>query len=112
MPDMENCLKHTHGLTKGNHQAFDFMLEGRSIGGCEVYYLETKGMAYLRWIYLNDDMQNQGLGTKCMDCLKRYLVRKGCGRLDTDTALDNERAQHYYEKNGFVREGITRSYRH
>ena len=29
---------------------------------------------------------------------------------DTDTALDNLRAQHYYEKNGFARLAVTRSF--
>ena len=41
---------------------------------------------------------------------EKWLYDKGITRLDTDTALDNHRAQRYYEKNGFVREGITRSY--
>ena len=31
-------------------------------------------------------------------------------QLDTDTVLSNLVAQHFYEKNDFVREGLTRSY--
>lgn len=100
----------SHNLTKANQQTFDFILNHNQIGGCEVHYLDTKGTAFLRWIYVNDEVQNQGVGSKCMIALKKWLYEKGITRLDTDTALDNHRAQRYYEKNGFVREGITRSY--
>ncbi|MBQ8518283.1 MAG: GNAT family N-acetyltransferase [Agathobacter sp.] len=98
-----------HEVSKGGQQVCDFLRKGKQIGGCEIHYV-TSDIAYLRWIYLNDDLQNQGLGSKCMDSLKHALKKKGCGRLDTDTALNNHRAQHYYEKKQFIREGITRSY--
>jgi ribosomal protein S18 acetylase RimI-like enzyme len=55
-------------------------------------------------------MVGKGIGTKCMNALKQYLYKKGITRFDTDTALNNNVAQHYYEKNNFTREGITRSY--
>lgn len=45
-----------------------------------------------------------------MNALKCYLYNKGITRLDTDTALSNNLAQHFYQKNGFVNEGITKSY--
>lgn len=96
--------------TTGSQQTFAFIFDHDEIGGCEVHYLDTKGAAYLRWIYVNDEMQNKGIGSQCMTALKTWLYAKGMTRLDTDTALDNSRAQHYYEKNGFTREGITRSY--
>lgn len=99
-----------HDLTAGRQQMFDFFLDGKHMGGCEVHYLPTRGDVFLRWIYVNDEVQNCGVGSKCMAALKQYLHRQGMTRLDTDTALDNHRAQHYYENNGFTREGITRSY--
>ena len=45
-----------------------------------------------------------------MNALKQFLFDKGFTRFDTDTALNNTVAQHYYEKNNFTREGITKSY--
>lgn len=45
-----------------------------------------------------------------MQALKGCLFAKGIRRFDTDTALSNLAAQHYYEKKHFTREGITRSY--
>lgn len=51
-----------------------------------------------------------GIGSKCMAGLKAYLFSRGITGFDTDTARTNIAAQHFYEKNGFVNEGITRSY--
>ncbi len=98
-----------NGLTKGNQQYIDFKIDDNQVGGCEVHYLgETT--AYLRWIYVNGDITGKGIGTKCMNALKYYLYKKGIKCFDTDTALNNLVAQHYYEKNDFIREGVTRSY--
>lgn len=96
-------------LTKGNHQYMDFKIDDAQVGGCEVHYLNST-TAYLRWIYINGNIVGKGVGTKCMNSLKQFLYNKGITRFDTDTALDNTVAQHYYEKTGFTREGITRSY--
>ena len=96
-------------LTKGNQQYIDFKINGSQVGGCEVHYLdETK--VYLRWIYVNGDIVGKGIGSQCMNALKLYLYENGVKRFDTDTALNNTVAQHYYEKNDFCKEGITRSY--
>lgn len=96
-------------LTKGNQQYLDFLLSGSQVGGCEVHFVDKKA-AYLRWIYVNGDITGRGIGTKCMHALKQWLSQKGITRFDTDTALSNTIAQHFYEKTGFTREGITRSY--
>lgn len=96
--------------TEGNQQSCDFIYKGNCIGECEIHYIKNKGIAYLRWIYINSNIQNMGLGSKCMDRLKTSLKNKGISRLDTDTAINNVRAQHYYEKNDFIREGVTRSF--
>ncbi len=98
-----------NGVTKGNQQYIDFKIDGNQVGGCEVHYLSAT-TAYLRWIYVNGDIVGKGIGTKCMEALKSFLYEKGITRFDTDTALDNTVAQHYYEKNDFIREGVTRSY--
>ena len=99
----------TGDLTAGGHQYVGFQLDGEQVGGCEVHYL-ADATAYLRWIYVSGELVGRGIGTKCMGALKQFLYGKGVIRFDTDTALDNHTAQHYYEKNGFTREGITRSY--
>ena len=98
-----------HSLTNGNQQHIGFMLSGSQVGGCEVHYVDDN-TTYLRWIYVNGDITGTGVGTKCMKALKQWLYQKGVRRFDTDTSISNYIAQHYYEKNGFTREGITRSY--
>lgn len=98
-----------HELTQGNQQCIDFMYNDKQVGGCEIHLI-NKDVAYLRWIYINDDIKGIGIGSKCMNALKHYLYQKQIKRFDTDTALKNNVAQHYYEKNGFANTGITRSY--
>lgn len=98
-----------HSLTKGNQQHIDFLLYGNQVGGCEVHYIDHK-TAYLRWFYVNGNITGKGIGTRCMKALKRWLYQKGTTRFDADTAISNIAAQHFYEKNGFTREGITRSF--
>ncbi len=98
-----------HAITRGGQQSCDFFLDGTQVGCCEVHYVQP-AIAYLRWIFIFDTLQNQGVGSQCMTALMADLFQRGYTRLDTDTALDNCRAQHFYEKNAFAREGITRSY--
>lgn len=109
--DVENSevLITAKDLTKGNQQYIDFKIKDNHVGGCEVHYLSNT-IVYLRWIYVNADIVGKGIGTKCMNALKSFLYEKGIKRFDTDTALNNRVAQHYYEKNNFIREGVTRSH--
>lgn len=99
-----------HEMSAGRQQYGEFLLDSNLIGECEIHYLEQPGIAYLRWIYVKEELQGKGIGTKCMRSLKQALFEKGIRRLDTDTALTNIWAQRFYEKNGFVREGISRSF--
>lgn len=96
-------------LSIGSQQYIEFSMDGAQVGGCEVHYLDDN-KAYLRWIYVNGDITGKGIGTKCMSSLKMYLYQKGIRKFDTDTALNNIVAQHYYEKNNFTRQGLTKSY--
>lgn len=98
-----------NNLTKGNQQYIEFKIDDNHIGGCQVHYLD-ESTAYLRWIYVNVDITGKGIGTKCINALKLFLYKKGIKRFDIDTAINNTVAQHYYEKNNFICEGITRSY--
>lgn len=97
-------------MSAGRQQYGEFLIDSNPIGECEIHCLEQPGIAYLRWIYVKEELQGKGMGTKCMCSLKNALYEKGVRRLDTDTALTNTGAQRFYEKNGFVREGISRSF--
>lgn len=99
-----------HETTTGRQAICDFLLEDKPVGGCEVHFLEQEEIAYLRWIYVDEALRGQGIGSMCMAALKSDLFGRGIRRFDTDTALANITAQRYYERNRFKREGITRSY--
>ena len=99
-----------HNETLGRQQYCDFILEKDIVGGCEIHFLEQESIAYLRWIFINEGMRGNGIGSECMSSLKTDLCNKGIIKFDTDTALSNKVAQHFYEKNNFVKEGVTRSY--
>ena len=90
----------------------DFAVAGDSQEFCwgQVHFLPQGDIAYLRWIFVDGSRQHQGLGTAAMGALFSELYGMGIRRFDTDTALNNAAAQGYYEKTGFRREGITRSY--
>lgn len=99
-----------HAMTAGCQKYCDFISDKDVVGGCEIHFLEQQKIAYLRWIFTNEDIRGKGIGSQCMTALKSELLRQGMVQLDTDTALTNQVAQHFYEKNDFVREGLTRSY--
>lgn len=99
-----------HDETPGRQQYCDFILDNTVVGGCEIHFLPQKNIAYLRWIFIHENLCGKGLGSKCMTALKSALYSRGISRFDTDTALTNKVAQHFYEKNEFVKEGMTRSY--
>lgn len=99
-----------HAMTAGCQKYCDFISDKDVVGGCEIHLLEQQKIAYLRWIFTNEDIRGKGIGSQCMTALKLELLKQGMIQLDTDTALSNQVAQHFYEKNDFVREGLTRSY--
>ena len=99
-----------HDRTLGGQQYGDFILENEIVGGCEIHFLEQENIAYLRWIFIKEDMCGKGIGSEAMSALKTDLFHNGIIKFDTDTALSNKTAQHFYEKNHFVNEGVTRSY--
>ena len=94
----------------GNCREFAAISEGSEVCWGQIHFLPQGNIAYLRWIYVDDKVQHQGIGSKVMNSLFDHLYQCGIRRFDTDTALNNTAAQHYYEKMGFINKGITRSY--
>ena len=96
-------------LSTGSTRTAEFRLENEWVGECEVHFISNQ-IAYLRWIYIDEQKQNQRLGSRCIQALLSDIKKEGYVRFDTDTAIDNVVAQHFYEKNGFEKEGVTRSF--
>lgn len=70
-----DCAKNTaikvkwHHETLGRQQYCDFILEKSIVGGCEIHFLEQENLAYLRWIFINEDLCGNGIGSECMSAL-------------------------------------------
>ena len=94
---------------KYNTQVITFKNSEEFIGQCEIHFVK-KELVYLRWIYVDERKLHLGFGSKCMRKLTNYLLSLGKKKLNTDTAVNNEYAQRYYEKNGFINLGKTKSY--
>ena len=109
-PTPETVSLHWKTVSSGNCREFAAVSDGTEIGWGQIHFLPQGQIAYLRWIYIDSNRQHQGLGTAVMQALFSELYKMGIHRFDTDTALDNITAQHYYEKNGFMNRGRTRSY--
>ena len=97
-------------LSPGDCREFAAILQGQEVCWGQVHFLPQKETAYLRWIYVDEKRQHTGVGTAVMNALFSDLSSMGIIRFDTDTALGNLAAQHFYEKTGFENKGITRSY--
>nr|WP_269092885.1 GNAT family N-acetyltransferase [Enterococcus sp. BWR-S5] len=96
--------------TENQTQMFTFYEGEQAVGQANVAFLPENAIAYLRWIFMLDEHQNKGFGTQALQLLFAFLIDEGMTELHTDTADNNMRAQHVYEKNGFEHLGITRSY--
>ena len=97
-------------LQDDNPRLVQFESENEYRYFCDSHNITAEQQIWFKRIYVNDNITGRGIGSKCMGSLKHWLHQKGYTRFDTDTALSNEIAQYYYEKNEFIREGITRSY--
>jgi len=70
-------------------------------------YERRKGVADLL-IYIHQDFQDLGLGTRMMEKAIELAKQRGFHRLGLTVVADNHRAIRVYEKVGFKKEGIAR----
>lgn len=86
------------------------------IGNAEIKYIDKltgnkeKDIVYLVWIGIDKKVRGQGFGTEFLNHIIEFCKGKGYRYLHTDTAINNETAQKFYIKNGFIDMGVTRSY--
>jgi ribosomal protein S18 acetylase RimI-like enzyme len=113
---MENPRLELAGVPGSDGTRFEARLGAEVVGTAGVRYLSgltdgyTDDVAYLTWIGVVESHRNQGLGTELLKRLVQFLSSRQVRYLHTDTACDNARARHLYEKLGFRQEGYTRSY--
>lgn len=86
------------------------------IGNAEIKYIDNltgfskKDIIYLVWIGINNNIKGKGIGTEFLNHIIHHCLTKGYRYLHTDTAINNKIAQKFYIRNGFIYNGITRSY--
>ncbi|NLA84268.1 MAG: GNAT family N-acetyltransferase [Clostridiales bacterium] len=90
--------------------------DNKAIGSAVIVYIDNltglceKDIIYLAWIGIDKEVKGKGLGTEFLNHIISYCLKKGYRYLHTDTAINNKTAQRFYERNGFINSGITRSY--
>lgn len=102
---------------KDNRQKFIlYDRDNKVLGSAEIKYIDNltgsseKDIIYLVWIGIDKKVKGKGLGTEFLNHIIQYCLKKGYRYLHTDTALNNKTAQKFYIRNGFIDNGITRSY--
>ena len=96
----------------GDEKVFVIEVDGDVIGA--IQYGEEEDPMYRHAsidIFLTTSRQGQGFGSEAIRVLASHLIRvRGHHRLTIDPAADNEAAIRAYQKVGFRRVGVMRSY--
>jgi aminoglycoside 6'-N-acetyltransferase len=99
-------------LAPDDSVGFAIELDGRVVGS--IQYAEENAPGYRHAgvdLFLDRDVQGRGLGPDAIRTLARFLIDvRGHHRLTIDPAAANERAIRAYERVGFRRVGVMRSY--
>ena len=85
-------------------------LEEKIVGHLQIFRIldeRRKGVTEL-FIYVHQDFQNLGLGTRMMKKAIELAKERGFHRIGLTVVADNHRAIKVYEKVGFKKEGIAR----
>ena len=93
-----------------NEIALVAIYDDRIIGHAQIYkfpHKRRKGLGDLL-IYVHQDFQNKGLGTRMLGKLLKDARRQKLHRLTLDVVADNEAAIHLYERMGFKIEGVSK----
>ncbi|WP_020661700.1 GNAT family N-acetyltransferase [Amycolatopsis benzoatilytica] len=98
-------------VVEEGHQAYAIEHEGRMAGVIQAW--EELDRRYRHAgidLAVHPDYYGRGLGAQAIRVLAQRLFDQGHHRLTIDPAADNARAIHVYEKLGFRRVGVLRSY--
>ena len=99
-------------VESGDAEAFVIQLDGDTIGCVQCYEEADPDYRHAGLdVFLASAFQGKGLGSEALRVLARHLfVERGHHRLVIDPRADNRRAIRAYERVGFRRVGVMRSY--
>lgn len=99
-----------NGVDEHNQEVINLIYKDKKIGESVILYLGNIKAVYMNTIWIDDSYSNKGFGSQFIKLICNDLWLNGYKRLDLDTAKNNLGAQKFYERNGFINKGITRSY--
>jgi GNAT superfamily N-acetyltransferase len=85
------------------YQAFIGKIGGKSVSYVIYFFTYSSFLAlptlFLEDIFVLEEYQRRGVGTKMFDFIKEAAKREGCGRIEFNVLKWNTPAQTFYEKN-------------
>ncbi len=82
--------------------------DGRLVGFTQLYHsfcsVEMAELVYLYDLYVLPAARRQGVAEALMTAAREHAARRGAGRLQLETAIDNRAGQALYEKLGWERD--------
>ncbi len=82
--------------------------EGRVIGYCILYYVLDEGE--IARIAVEKEMRKKGVGDGLLADAISYCEKMGLTRILLDVRESNENARRFYEKHGFLTDGIRKGF--
>ena len=92
----------------GNPMCRCFLLDdgGRHVGFSTCFFITSTFKArpylYIHDLYVEQSLENKGLGTQLLNALVDYARRENCCKVTLEVRSDNDIAQHVYRKLGFA----------
>ncbi len=59
---------------------------------------------YILWVAVDPEAQGLGVGEKLLNAMTKRFIKLGANMMMIDTAMDNEKARRFFERNGFDKE--------
>ena len=57
-------------------------------------------------VCVDNEIRNQGIGTKLMEWIQTYVKKKGCETIELNTYIENSLSQDFYSRQGFKKLGF------
>ncbi len=115
-PDLEACRRFI-GDRMANNESVVFAAtvdDGPLVGFTQLYHsfcsVDLIELIYLYDLYVAPAARRRGVARALMDAARQHALDRGAGRLQLETAVDNEPAQTLYESLGWKRDDVFYTY--
>ena len=93
-------------------QLFVYENDMTSVGMCKLVAQQHRNahIVYLGGVAIHPDLAGKGEGSKMLKEVIEYVKQKEFLRIELSVATINEKAIHFYEKAGFIKEGVLKKF--